>query len=45
MRGKVAKKLSRKVFDFMMSHKIDIRMFKNNYRRVKRAYNRGEYAL
>lgn len=45
MRGTIAKKLRHKVLDFMTRRKIDMKLFKNNYRRVKKAYVRGAYAL
>ena len=45
MRNIRARALKKRVLEYMASHGIDMRLFKRNYRRVKRAYNRGEYAL
>ena len=45
MRGIKVKQLKKRVLQYMKDHKIDMRIFKFNYRRVKKAYVRGDYAI
>jgi len=45
MRNITARIIRKRVLEHMKLKRIDIKMFKNNYRRVKRAYTIGEYAI
>lgn len=41
MRGKRARDIKRAVLSYMKDNKMDMRLFKNIYRRTKRNYNLG----
>ena len=45
MRAIRARAIRQRVMEYMTRNKINMRLFKFNYRRVKKAYNRGEYAI
>jgi hypothetical protein len=45
MRNTRARELRKRVLQYMKDRRIDMKLFKFNYRRVKKAYTRGEYAI